>query len=81
MFIDLAKRLSSIDESLSILINVDEGIYSLGVYADKIGIMYSYSSSDLSECYSRVNKFTDALSSNDKMDEFMSEVLEQALEE
>ena len=81
MIIDLAKRCSKIDEDLSIIINVVDGMYSLGVYAFGIGTIYSYSSTDLTESYNRVNKFIDALSSNDKFDELMEEVLEKSLEE
>lgn len=81
MIIDLAKRCSNIDEDLSIIINVIDGMYSLGVYANEIGTMYSYSSTDLSDAYNRVNKFIDALSSNEKFDKLVEEVLEKALEE
>ena len=81
MIVDLAKRCSKIDEDLSIIINVVDGMYSLGVYAFDIGTIYSYSSTDLTESYNRVNKFIDALSSNDKFDELVEEVLEKSLEE
>ena len=43
MIIDLAKRCSNIDEDLSIILNVVDGMYSLGVYAFGIGTIYSYS--------------------------------------
>ena len=81
MIIDLAKRVSDIDEDMSIVINVNDGMYSLGVYANELGIMYSYSSTDLTESYNRINKFVDALTSNEKMDKLMDEVLEESLEE
>lgn len=81
MIIDLAKRISDVDESLSVILNVTDGIYTLGVYAEEIGIMYSYSSTNLNESYNRINKFTEALRSNEKMDELVEEMLEKSLEE
>ena len=80
MIIELSKRANEIDESLSIFINVSDEIYTLGIYADEIGPMYSYSSTNLEECYSRVSKFIDCLTNNDKMDKFLQEVLEKDFE-
>lgn len=80
MITDLAFRANRIDEDLSIIINVSEDMYTLGVYADGLGTMYSYSSTSLEECYSRVNKFIDCLTSNDKMEKFLNEVLEEDFE-
>lgn len=80
MITDLAFRANKVDEDLSIIINVDEDMYTLGVYADGLGTMYSYSSTNLEECYSRVSKFIDCLTSNDKMDKFLKEVLEEDFE-
>ena len=80
MITDLAFRANKVDESLSIIINVDEDMYTLGVYADGLGTMYSYSSTSLEECYSRVSKFIDCLTNNDKMEKFLNEVLEEDFE-
>lgn len=76
MITDLAFRANKVDESLSIFINVNEEMYTLGIYADEIGPMYSYSSTNLEECYSRVSKFIDCLTSNEKMDKFIEEITE-----
>lgn len=76
MITDLAFRANKVDEALSIIINVSENMYTLGVYADELGTMYSYSSTNLEECYSRVSKFIDCLTSNEKMEEFVGEVLQ-----
>lgn len=74
MITDLAFRASRVDEGLSIVINATEEMYTLGVYADELGTLYSYSSTNLEECYSRVSKFIDCLTNNDKMEKFIKEV-------
>lgn len=76
MITDLAFRANKVDEALSIIINVSEDMYTLGVYADELGTMYSYSSTNLEECYSRVSKFIDCLTNNEKMEKFVDEVLQ-----
>lgn len=76
MIIDLSKRANKVDEALSIFINVSDEMYTLGVYADELGPIYSFSSTDLEECYSRVSKFVDCLTNGEKMDKFMEEVLQ-----
>lgn len=76
MITDLAFRANKVDEALSIFINVGEDMYTLGVYADEIGPLYSYSSTNLEECYSRVSKFVDCLTNREKMDNFVEEVLQ-----
>lgn len=76
MITDLAFRANKVDEALSIFINVTEDMYTLGIYADDIGPLYSYSSTNLEECYSRVSKFIDCLTNGEKMEKFMDEVLQ-----
>lgn len=80
MITDLAFRASRVDEGLSIVINATEDIYTLGVYADELGTLYSYSSTNLEECYSRVSKFIDCLTNNDKMEKFIKEVTDENFE-
>lgn len=76
MITDLAFRANKVDESLSVFINVSEDMYTLGLYADSTGTIYSYTSTNLEECYSRVSKFIDCLTNNEKMDKFVEEVLQ-----
>ena len=80
MITDLAFRANKVDEGLSILINVNEDMYTMGVYAEELGSLYSYSSTSLEECYSRVSKFIDCLSNNDKMRDFVGEVMYKEFE-
>ena len=75
MISDLAFRANNVDEDLSILINVSSDIYTMGVYSSVLGTMYSYSSTSLEECYSRVSEYIDCLKDNDKMDKFVEEVM------
>lgn len=81
MFVDLCKRANAIDDCLSIIMNVDEGIYSLGVYAEGIGTIYSYSSTDLPETFEKVNRFIDCLTDKDKFKNLFNEVQEMSLGE
>lgn len=80
MLTDLAFRANKVDEDLSIVINVGEDMYTLGVYAECLGTLYSYSSTSLEECYSRVSKFIDCLTSNEKMEKFIKEVTGEEFE-
>ena len=81
MIFDLARRANEINESLSIVVSSDETMYSLGVYAEGIGTLYSFSSTDVSEAYAKVNKFLECLTNQEKFDSFMEEILETSLEE
>lgn len=80
MITDLAFRANKVDEDLSIVINVGEDMYTLGVYAEGLGTLYSYSSTSLEECYSRVSKFIDCLTNNEKMEKFIKEVTGEEFE-
>lgn len=80
MLTDLAFRANKVDEDLSIVINVGDDMYTLGVYAECLGTLYSYSSTSLEECYSRVSKFIDCLTSNEKMEKFIEEVTGEEFE-
>lgn len=80
MISDLAFRASSVDEDLSILINVAKDMYTMGVYSTVLGIMYVYSSTSLEECYSKVSNYIDCLTNSEKMDHLMKEVAESNFE-
>lgn len=80
MITDLAFRANKVDEGLSILINVNEDMYTMGVYAEELGSLYSYSSTSLEECYSRVSKFIDCLTNHEKMRDFVGEVMYKEFE-
>lgn len=80
MISDLAFRASSVDEDLSILINVSSDMYTMGVYSTVLGVMYVYSSTSLEECYSKVSNYIDCLTNSEKMDSLMKEVAESNFE-
>ena len=81
MILDLARKLSSIDSDLSVSINVsNDGVYTIGVYASSIGDLYTYSSTDTSECYKKVLDFIDCLTDSEKFDKLISEILEVPME-
>lgn len=81
MILDLARKLNSIDSDLSITISAsDDGVYTFGVYSNTIGYIYTYSSTNTSECYKKVLDFSECLEDSDKFDKLISEILEVPME-
>lgn len=75
MFIELAKKLRDIDSNLSLMLSVDNTLFTLGVYNPSENVAYySFSSTDLLETYQRVNKYISCLGSATKMSNFVEEV-------
>lgn len=75
MFIELAKKLRDVDSYLSLILSVDDTLFTLGVYSPKENITYySFSSTDLLETYQRVNKYISCLGSTSKMSNLIEEV-------
>ena len=81
MIIDLARRANDVDPSLSIIVGVDDNMYTLSVYAEGMGELYMYSSTDLSETYTKVGKFVDALTNPKELNEILLAVSEESFGE
>lgn len=79
MLIELSKKLSNVDDSLGIILNVKNNIYTIGVYSYYTDIIYSFSSTNLLECYQKVDHFIDCLKSSSKFDELVREIEEEAI--
>lgn len=81
MIIDLARRASNVDPSLSIIVNADDTMYTLSVYAEGMGELYMYSSTDLAETYTKVGKFIDALTNPEDLNKILLAVSEESFGE
>lgn len=80
MILDLVRKLSSIDSDLSLSISVSEdGVYTFKVDSSN-GDMYSYSSTDSIECYSKILEYSDCLTDSDKFDSLLNTILSIPME-
>ena len=82
MILDLARKLSKVDSSLSISINYSEdGVATFTIDAmDGFGSMYSYSSTDTAECYKKMLEFIECLKDSDKFFNLLREIEKEPLE-
>jgi len=79
MILALSKKLSSIDSELSIMVNVYDGITTIGVHHDVLGDFYTFSSTNELEVFSRVNEFINSLDDGNKFFSFIREIEEEPL--
>ena len=79
MFVELSKKLSNVDDSLGIVLNVRKNIFTIGVYSSYTDVIYSFSSTNLLEAYQKVDNFIDCLRSSEKFDNLMREIEEEAI--
>ena len=82
MFIELVKRLRDIDDSLSLCLNISkDNVYTISIDGmESGGYLYSYSSTDIKECYNKVDYFIDCLDDNDKLIKLIEEITNVPLE-
>lgn len=82
MILDLVRKLSLVDSNLSLEINCSkDGVYTFTVDAmDGFGEMYSFSSTDVMECYSKILSFIDCLEDGDKFFALIKQIKEEPLE-
>ena len=76
MFVELSKKLSSVDDSLGIILNVSGVMFTIGVYSTYTDVIYSFSSTDLLEAYKKVDNFIDCLRSSEKFDSLVKDIEE-----
>lgn len=81
MFLELVRRLSKLDDSLALSLNLSQdGVWTISIDVLELGYIYSFSSTDIAECYSRVNKYLDCLNDEEKFEELVSEILDEGFE-
>ena len=81
MLLELAKKINTVsDGDFRLIVDYDGSIYSLGVFNEILGVLYSMSSTKIEECYERINKYIESLEDNDKFFEFVKEVSEKEFE-
>lgn len=80
MIIELSKRLGEVSDELSLVVKYNDNIFTMGIYAQDIGVIYSFSSTDKAETYSKINHFIDCINDEDKMEELIKEISNVELE-
>lgn len=82
MFLELVKRLRDIDDSLSLSLNISQdNVWTISIDSMSTnGYMYSFSSTDIKECYDKVSNYIDCLDDNDKFIKLIEEIINIPLE-
>lgn len=81
MFLELVKRLRDIDSNLSLSLNLSkDNVYTISIDGMEVGgYLYSFSSTDIKECYDKVDYFIQCLNDTDKFVKLMDDILENPL--
>lgn len=81
MLLELAKKLNFIDNDLALSISVSkDGRFTFGVYSYTLGDLYSYSSTNVEECYKKVVEFAECLKDGGKFSKLINSILNEPLE-
>lgn len=80
MMLELAREMSKVDGDLSLRIGYLDGSYSLSVYVSDLGDIYSFTSTDVAECYKRIQDFIECLKDEERFFNLVREVETQPLE-
>ena len=80
MLLELVREMSRVDGELSLRIGYSDSIYSLSVYVSDLGDIYSFSSTDIAECYKKVQDFIECLKDEERFFSLIKEVETQPLE-
>lgn len=81
MFLELVKRLRDVDESLMLCLNLSkDNVYTISIDGMEVGgYLYSFSSTDIKECYDKVEYFIQCLRDTDKFVKLIDDILENPL--
>lgn len=81
MFLELVKRLRDVDESLSLCLNLSkDNVYTISIDGMEVGgYLYSFSSTDIKECYDKVEYFIQCLNDSDKFVKLIDNILNEPL--
>ncbi len=82
MFLELIKKLRDVDDSLSLSLNLSEdNVYTISIDGMEYGgYLYSFSSTDIKECYDKVEYFIDCLDDSDKFVGLLEDILSNPFE-
>lgn len=80
MMLELAREMSKVDGDLSLRIGYSDGSYSLSVYVSDLGDIYSFTSTDVAECYKRIQDFIECLKDEERFFNLVREVETKPLE-
>ena len=82
MFLELVKKLRDVDDSLSLSLNLSEdNVYTISIDGMEYGgYLYSFSSTDIKECYDKVAYFIECLDDSDKFVGLLEDILNEPFE-
>lgn len=79
MILELLRNLSKVDSSLDLSMNYSrDGVYTFSVGDEKTR-MYSFSSTNVTECYNKIVEFMECLEDTDKYLELVRKIEEEPL--
>ena len=79
MILELLRNLSKVDSSLDLSMNYSsDGVYTFSVGDEKTR-MYSFSSTNVTECYNKIVEFMECLEDTDKYLELVRQIEEEPL--
>ena len=79
MILELLKNLSKVDSSLDLSMNYSsDGVYTFSVGDERVR-MYSFSSTDVTECYNKIVEFMECLEDTDKFFDLIRRIEEEPL--
>lgn len=80
MLLELVREMSKVDGELSLRLGYNEGLYSLSVYVSDLGDIYSFSSTDIAECYKKVQDFIECLKDEERFYSLVETINNEPLE-
>ena len=82
MFLELVKKLSDVDDNLTLSLNLSkDNVWTISIDGMEYGgYLYSFSSTDIKECYDKVDYFIGCLKDSDKFMSLVEDILENPFE-
>lgn len=82
MFLELVKKLRDVDDNLSLSLNISkDNVWTISIDGMEYGgYLYSFSSTDIKECYDKVEYFIECLNDSDKFTALLEDILANTFE-
>lgn len=82
MFLELVKKLRDVDDNLSLSLNLSkDNVWTISIDGMEFGgYLYSFSSTNIKECYDKVGYFIECLNDVDKFANLLEDIIENPFE-
>lgn len=82
MFLELVKKLRDVDDNLTLSLNLSkDNVWTISIDGMEYGgYLYSFSSTDIKECYDKVEYFIECLNDVDKFTSLLEDIIENPFE-